>query len=70
MVPFNRPSIGPTNVDEREAFEAFELALRNSYYSSVVGWIIKQGGLLLAEDGRKFVHHMMEELEPVFGSKC
>lgn len=68
LVPFELPSTGPTSLEEFEAFEVFEEALMDHYYSSAVGWLVSLHTVLLGE-GKCFIHDMKQELRDAFGLK-
>ena len=67
LIPFEKPSTGPTTSDEYRNFEAFEKALRNKDYSSAVGWVIAQREVLLTDCG-DFVSEMKASLRETFTS--
>lgn len=67
MVPFQLPSIGPTNVDICDEFEKFEEALMNGTYSSSIGWVVSLGEKLKAD--KKFISGKKNELQSSFGLK-
>lgn len=68
-MPFELPSIGPTDCDDCEAFESFETALRSASYSRAVGWLVRLRALLVNTEGKQFVLEKKASLRASFGMK-
>ena len=58
LVPFNLPTVGPTNQQEAETFK--QLSQKMTEVSSAVGWAISLGREL--SDGRQFDDDRLERV--------
>ena len=50
LVPFEKPSCGPVTAEESRCFMEFVGNCDSGKYSSIVGWVVKQGKILMEND--------------------
>ena len=62
LIPFDLPSCGPVTVEESQLYMKFSQDCEVGKYSSLVGWVVKQGKALV-ESGNTRIQQLREELQ-------
>jgi hypothetical protein len=53
VIDFKAPSVAPQNVDEEDNYSELEVLINSGALSTVVGWAIKQGKLMMSKEGKE-----------------